>query len=215
MQFHQPVMVRETLQMLAPRPGGIMIDATVGTGGHSLAILPHLLPSGRLIAMDRDAEALAIARQRLAEFAPHVTYVHSNFSEMGRVLNDLHLRHVDGLIADLGMSSVQVDEGARGLSFSRPGPLDMRMDRSQEITAAMLLESASEEDLATMFVTFGEERFARRIARQIVQTRRRQPVQTTTQLAELIWQAVPSGARHGRLHPATRVFQALRMAVND
>ncbi|MBI4596836.1 MAG: 16S rRNA (cytosine(1402)-N(4))-methyltransferase RsmH [Candidatus Omnitrophica bacterium] len=214
-RWHQPVMTREVLELLAPRPGATFVDATVGGGGHSLSLLPHLLPSGRVIAVDRDPHALEIAKKRLIEFEPHVTFVHDNYRHLAAGLRALHVPSVDGIVLDLGMSSLQVDTAERGFSFLQDGPLDMRMDPTQEITAAAIVGESSMEELATLFATLGEERFARPIARRIVEARRAQPFTTTMQLAEMIRQAVPPRARYGRLHPATRVFQALRMAVND
>ena len=165
--------------------------------------------------MDRDREVLAMARRRLAEFEPQVEFAHGNFRDLPRLLKELGLSQVDGVLLDLGMSTFQVDQAERGFSFSKDGPLDMRMDREQEVRAATLVNALSTDELAMMLETLGEERFANRIARQIVQARRAQPIATTTQLARLVADAVPSGARHGRLHPATRTFQALRLAVND
>ena len=213
--WHQPVMTASVLHYLNPRSGSIIVDGTVGTGGHSLAVLPRLLPSGRLVAIDRDREALAMARQRLAEFSPQVEFVHGNFRHLPRMLQRLGLSHVDGVLLDLGMSSLQVEHPERGFSFSREGPLDMRMDREEEATAGALINELSTDEIAMMLETLGEERFAKRIARQIVEQRRAHRITTTSQLARLVADASPPGARHGRLHPATRTFQALRMAVND
>lgn len=212
---HQPVMTGDILRLLAPRAGSVIVDATAGAGGHSAAILPLIAPNGRLIAVDQDADALAQANERLAAFAPNVTFLNANFRALPQLLRELQVSAVDGLIADLGMSSLQVDRDVRGFSFSRTGPLDMRMDRRQELTAEALINESPEDELARVFTTLGEERFARRIARRIVEQRRLQPLKTTTALAEVIWKAAPPAARHGRIHPATRVFQALRMAVND
>ena len=214
-QFHRPAMVSAVLEWLAPRPGAVMVDGTCGTGGHSVAILPSLLPDGRLIAMDRDLQALAVAKPRLIEFEPRVEVRHADFRRLPEVLSDVGLHRVDGVLLDLGMSSLQVDDPERGFSFLREGPLDMRMDSAQPMTAQRLVNEASAQDLALLLRTFGEERYAAQIARRIVSHRREQPLQTTIQLAQLIAGAVPAPARHGRLHPATRTFQALRMAVND
>ena len=213
--WHQPVMSAEVLDLLAPRPGAIIVDATVGTGGHSLSILPRLLPDGRLIAVDRDETALGLARQRLIEFEPQASFIHDNYRNLPQILRQLGVLHVDGLLLDLGMSSLQVDQPERGFSFSREGPLDMRMDARDEQTAEALVNELSADDLALLLSTLGEERFARRIAQRIVQARRARPILTTTQLAHLVAEAVPGRSRHGRLHPATRTFQALRLAVND
>ena len=208
-------MIDEVRHYLAPAPGDVMADGTVGTGGHSLAILPRLLPDGRLVAIDRDQDALDLARQRLTEFDPQVTCVHGNYRDLPTILTELHLPRLDGLLLDLGMSSLQVDRPERGFSFQREGPLDMRMDQQQGKTAETVINQLTADELAMMLETLGEERFARRIARRIVQERRTQPITTTAQLARVVARAVPPSARHGRLHVATRTFQALRMAVND
>lgn len=213
--WHQPVMTAEVLRLLNPRPGAVIVDGTVGTGGHSLLILPHLLPHGTLLAIDRDRGSLELAKRRLAEFEPRVLFRHGNVRDLPAILRDEHLTGVDGLLLDLGMSSLQVDQPERGFSFSNEGPLDMRMDPEQGETAEDLVNSAGVDELQRLFTELGEERYARRIAGRIVQERRRQPICTTTHLARVISDAVPSRARYGRLHPATRVFQALRMAVND
>ena len=213
--WHQPVLGSEVLHYLNPRPGATIVDGTVGTGGHSLMILPRLLPSGQLIAIDRDREALQLARKRLTEFEPQAMFVHGNYRNLPAILKGLSLLRVDGVLLDLGMSSLQVDRAERGFSFLKDGPLDMRMDPAAEATAAALVNELSADELAMVFETLGEERFARRIARGIVDARRAHRLTTTMQLARVVAEAVPPSARHGRLHPATRVFQALRMAVND
>lgn len=213
--WHQPVMVDEVLRYLNPHPGTVIVDATLGTGGHSLAIAPRLLPDGRLIALDRDRQALARARQRLIEFESVVTFVHDDFRNLRRVLEQMELCGVDGVVLDVGMSSVQLDTPERGFSFSYEGPLDMRMDSEQPLTAHTLVNTLSADELASLLERFGEERFAGRIARRIVEERRKGPIATTTQLARLVCAAVPGGSRHRRVHTATRTFQALRIAVND
>ncbi len=205
----------EMLQALAPRAGAIIVDGTLGTGGHSLMILPKLLPDGRLIGLDRDPEALEAATIRLSEFSPRITFLHDNYRRLPEALQSLGLSAADGLLLDLGMSSPQVDRGERGFSFLQDGPLDMRMNPADATTAEALVNTLPADELSAMFETLGEERFARRIARRIAEERRHTPLTTTAQLARLIAQAVPPSARHGRLHPATRTFQALRMAVND
>lgn len=213
--WHQPALPDEVLQYLAPRPGGVIVDGTVGTGGHSAMILPRLLPQGRLLAIDRDPEALALARHRLTEFEPQVTVLHGNYRELPRHLGARGIAGVDGILLDLGMSSLHVERAERGFSFSKEGPLDMRMDPAQDATAASLVNRLTADELSTLLRQFGEERFAARIARRIVEARRAAPITTTTQLARLTLEAVPPAARHGRLHPSTRTFQALRIAVND
>ena len=211
---HTPVLLREVIEWLAPKPNMTIVDCTVGAGGHSAAIVPRLMPEGRLITMDCDEQALEAAKVRLVEFAPNVAYVHRNFRDLPNALAHLHGERVDGLLADLGMSSLQLDNPQRGLSFSREGPLDMRLDSRQPMTAASLIRQSSQRQLVDLFRDYGEERWAERIARRIVETRKRQPLDTTSQLARLVEDAVPRGASR-RLHPATRVFQALRIAVND
>ena len=212
---HQPVLVNDVLEYLAPQPGAVMVDCTVGAGGHSLRLLPRLLPTGRLIAIDRDPEALALARQRLMEFHPQIEFVQGDFRHLSAILARLGLSTVDGVVADLGMSSVQVDRPERGFSFLREGPLDMRMDSTQPTTAASLVNRLPESELAQVIRRYGEERWASRIAKRIVTARRTQPIQTTSQLARIVAEAIPSGHRSYRIHPATRTFQALRIAVND
>ncbi len=211
---HRPVLVREAIEWLAPGPSKTIVDCTAGLGGHGLALLPHLMPSGELIAMECDAEALEQARRRLVEFQPHIRFLHANFRDLSTVLKDAGVPQVHGVLVDLGFSSLQVDTAERGFSFQREGPLDMRMDLRQPLTAAALIHRLSEHDLANLLFTVGEERWSRRIARRIVETRKRQPIRTTTQLARIIDEAVPHRGRP-RIHPATRTFQALRIAVND
>jgi 16S rRNA (cytosine1402-N4)-methyltransferase len=188
------------------------VDCTVGLGGHSLGLLPRLLPDGRLIAMDQDEQALELARRRLAEFAPQVTLVRGNFSRLPEALARLGLERVDGIVADLGIASLHVERAERGFSFTHEGPLDMRMDLGLTTTAAALIQRLPEPELAHLLAVYGQERWARRIAKRIASVRRSQPITTTTQLARLVAEAVPG---RSRIHPATRTFQALRIAVND
>ncbi len=211
---HQAVLIREVLQWLAPRPGMRVVDCTVGGGGHSFAMLPHLVPTGSLLAIDRDAQAIANARERLAAFQSHVTFVQDNFRNLPEMLKRAELLHVDGVVADVGISSLQVDKPARGFSFQREGPLDMRMDQRQTTTAAMLLRRVTEQDLAMLIQRYGEERWAKRIAKAIIHARQQHPIETTAELARIVRVAVPR-AGGLRIHPATRTFQALRIAVND
>lgn len=214
-QWHQPVMLNEVLEFLNLRAGQAVVDATAGTAGHSLAIVPKLLPDGRLIIIDRDEESLMRARERLIEFSSMVFAFHDNYRNLSEILKALHLQRVDAILLDLGMSSPQVDQAERGFSFLKEGPLDMRMDQSQALTAQRWLKAATETEIADAIFNFGEERLSRRIAAAIVRERKQQDITTTKQLAELIVKAYPASARHGRIHPATRTFQALRMVVND
>ena len=203
---HRSVLAQEVLAGLDIQPDGCYLDATVGGGGHSRLILAAD-PSVTLVAIDQDRDALAAAQTRLAEFGERVTFWQGNF----RDYQPGALRF-NGILADLGVSSPQLDRPERGFSFRHPGALDMRMDVTQELTAADLVNHGSERELADIFYHYGEERLSRRIARRIVE---RRPFQTTTDLADAIASSVPGKYRHGRIHPATRVFQALRIAVNQ
>jgi 16S rRNA (cytosine1402-N4)-methyltransferase len=211
---HVPVLTAEVLAFLAPQPGQILVDATVGAGGHARLLAERLGPAGHLIGLDRDETMLALARARLAESHCPVQLVHANFDRLPEVLKHLGIAAVDGVLADLGVCSDQLDDPERGFTFQQPGPLDMRMDATEGEPAAALLRRLSERDLADLFWKYGEERLSRRIARRIVETRRREPMETTEQLAQLVRRSVPR-PRGRQIDPATRVFQALRIAVND
>jgi 16S rRNA (cytosine1402-N4)-methyltransferase len=201
------------VQFLEAAKGGLFVDATTGLGGHSEAVL-EASEAARVIGFDRDLEALEIARERLARFGEGFQVVHDDFRQIVAVLNDKGIEQVDGLVADLGVSSLQFDTPERGFSFRFPEePLDMRMNRSDRLTAAELVATLSEKNLADLIFEFGEERAARRIARQIVTERTRNPIRTIGQLADLVVRVVHRGG-HWRVHPATRTFQALRIAVN-
>jgi 16S rRNA (cytosine1402-N4)-methyltransferase len=204
-------MLDEVLAWLDPRPGGVYVDATIGAGGHAGAILERIAPDGRLIGIDRDATALAVAGQRLARYAAFVTLRHANFTAIRQILADAGVEAVNGIVMDLGASSLQFDAPERGFSFTRPGPLDMRMDQTQNLRAADLINELPEDELADLIYTYGEERFARRIAREIV---RRRPLEATTDLAAAVASAIPRRAWPRSIHPATRTFQALRLATN-
>jgi 16S rRNA (cytosine1402-N4)-methyltransferase len=206
--MHVPVMLGECLDYLTVRPDGIYLDTTAGLGGHTGAIAQRLT-TGFVIANDRDAESLELAKQNTEEWADRIRYQHGTFSDIGSALATQGIRQVDGLLADLGVSRYQLTEPERGFSLMAEGPLDMRQDRTQELTAAQLVNFISEKELADLIYRFGEERRSRRISRAIVRAR---PIHTTQRLAHVIEEAVP---RSSRLHPATQTFQALRMAVND
>lgn len=213
---HEPVLLRETLALLDPRAGELFIDGTVGGGGHSSAILEKITPGGRLVAFDRDSDALAAAKERLAPFDKHVTFVKENFANMREVLRSLGMEAVDGILLDIGVSSYQLDEDERGFSYHADAPLDMRMDRESGQTAADLVNRLGAEELARIFRDFGEELWAKRIADFIVSYRKTKgPVETTGQLVDIIKAAIPARARRRGPHPARRTFQALRIAVND
>jgi len=209
--LHEPVMVAEVLDHLEPSRGGLFVDCTVGLGGHATTLLEH--GASRLIGLDRDPAALAQAREALIGYGDRVELVHSDYRAIADVLDARGIAGVDGVLADLGVSSMQLDAPGRGFSFRRDEPLDMRMDRTTGPTAAELLSSVEENDLADVIFQFGEERFSRRIARAIVTTRRTAPVETTGQLAGIVRRAVP-GRGYQRIDPATRTFQALRIWVN-
>ena len=211
---HTSVMVSELLEHLNVRPGGRYIDCTVGVGGHAAAILQAGEPDCRLLGLDADPEALRIARERLTPFGACVTLVESYFSEVTQVAAEAGFLPADGLICDLGVSSVQLDRPERGFSFRAEGPLDMRFGPSAERTAADIVNSESQEELARILYEYGEERRSRRIARRIVE---RRPFSSTTQLAKAVEQVAGEGrqASRSRVHPATKTFLALRIAVNQ
>jgi 16S rRNA (cytosine1402-N4)-methyltransferase len=201
------------MSFLCPRDSGLYCDATVGVGGHARAIIERSAPNGRVIGIDRDAEVFELARENLAPYGDRVRLVHAPFSQIHSVLEQSDALPLDGCVADLGVSSVQLDQPERGFSFRRTGPLDMRMDRSQKETAADLLQRVDEEELARLLHDMGEERFARRIARAVASEREKGELTTTGALASLVARSVPRRETHK--DPATRVFQALRIAVND
>ena len=208
---HVPVLLREAVEALTVRPGGRYVDCTLGGGGHAEAILEAASPDGELLGIDQDPEALAAARERLAAFGERVTFVEGNFSQVGDLCRERGFAPVQGILFDLGLSSLQLEDESRGLSFQREGPLDMRFSPRQELTAADIVNTYSEEELAALLWRFGEERRSRVVARRLTEQR---PFRTTTQLAKAVEQAVGRRAR-GVIHPATRTFQALRIAVNQ
>lgn len=212
---HIPVLSRQVLELLAPQHGQVVVDATLGGAGHASLIAERLGSNGRLIGLDRDASAISRAYKRLDQIAnkPRFDLVHANFDRLRQTLDELQIDRVDAVLADLGFSSDQMDSAERGLSFQRVGPLDMRLDSSEDQTAADIIASWTERDLADLFYHLGEERHSRRVARKIVAVRDETPITTTTQLADLVRSCVPRSK--GGIDPATRVFQALRIGVND
>ena len=212
--IHCSVLPVETLEFLAPQSDGIYVDGTLGLGGHSEAILKKSSPGGRVIGFDWDAAAIEQSSRRLEQFGDRLTIVRRNFSEIGKGLAEVGIDKVDGILIDIGLSSLQLDMGERGFSFQRDEPLDMRMDLRREITAASILAKCSEEELADIFYYYGEEKQARRIASFIVNERAATPIATSKQLADIIIKAVPRRFHPKRKHVATLVFQALRIAVN-
>jgi len=212
--YHIPVLRDVVVDYLQPRPGSLLVDGTLGGGGHSEALLAALGGSGRLVGIDQDADALREAGRRLGDY-PGFVGVRGNFGDLEGLLDEVGVGQVDGVLLDLGISSRHVDSAERGFSLHRDGPLDMRMDRRAETSAAELLAHLDESGLEAILREYGEERFARRIARRIMWEREREPILTTGRLARIVEQATPAPARHGRIHPATRTFQALRIVVND
>jgi 16S rRNA (cytosine1402-N4)-methyltransferase len=207
--MHLTVLREEALHWLEPKSEGWWADCTVGGGGHTEAILSATGPNGRVLGLDQDVEALARARERLAPFGERVVLVQANFRDLTQVLKEQSIIGLSGVLMDLGVSSFQIDTATRGFSFQKPGPLDMRMDQSQGLTAAEIINHADEKELADIFYTLGEERRSRQLASWIVKQR---PFNSTLELAEAASRVVK---RSGRIHPATRMFQALRIAVND
>lgn len=213
-QTHLPVLLKEVLDYLKPKDGGVYVDGNLGLGGHTEAVLKQSSPSGRVIGFEWDEEAINIAKERLAVYGDRVQFVRQNFARMKEALNDLGVSAVDGVLLDLGVSSLQLDKSGRGFSFKGGEPLDMRMDNQGKYTAADMVNTATKEELADIFYHYGEERQARRIADFIVQERKRKPITTTDHLVDVIKKAVPSRFYPKKIHVATKVFQALRIAVN-
>ena len=210
MDRHPPVMVREVLSILNPKPGGIYVDATFGLGGHAREILNCLDYKGRLFGIDRDEEALEIARERIAD--ERVMIMKGKFSEMKHLLNGAGITEVDGILFDFGVSLVQLRDDARGFSFTSGEPLDMRMDRSQQLKAEDVVNKYPEEELERILREYGEEWFSMKIAREIVAHRKKRRISSCAELAEIVSRVY---RRRGRIHPATKTFQALRIEVND
>ena len=211
---HVPIMVSEVLTLLEPARGGIFVDGTLGGGGHAEAVLSAMPESGRLFGIDRDDEALRAAGARLARFGDRFTAIKGNFFDMKSLLRDRGVDKVDGILLDLGVSSHQLDAAERGFSYKAEAPLDMRMDQSAPLTARTVVNTWSESELKRIFYEYGEEKFSAKIANRIVERRREQPIETTTELAELIKGAIPAKFRNEPQHPARRCFQAIRIAVN-
>lgn len=211
--YHKPVMLEEVIDWLCVRKNGIYVDGTVGGAGHAYEILKAT--GGFLVGIDCDNAALQAAETRLAEFGTRKVLVKANFAELGSVLENLQIKKIDGVLLDLGVSSPQLDQAERGFSFNQPAPLDMRMDRSLKLSAYDVVNSFAQKDLEKIIRTFGEEKMAGRIARAISQKRRLAPLSTTVELASVIASAVPAKLRRLKIHPATRTFQAIRIAVNN
>ena len=214
-EFHHiSVLLDECIEGLCIKPDGIYVDGTLGGAGHSSQIAQRLT-TGRLIGIDRDPVALAAAGKRLEPYKEKVTLVHSNFSEMARVLQDLHISGVDGILLDLGVSSPQLDDGARGFSYMADAPLDMRMNAEDALDAETVVNTWPQEELKRILYTYGEERYAPQIAAAICRKRAQTPIKTTLELVDVIRSAMPAAALREKQHPAKRSFQAIRIAVND
>ena len=211
---HYSVLLQESVDALNIRPDGIYVDGTLGMGGHSEQIAKRLT-TGRLIAIDRDRSALERAGERLKPYAERITFVHGNFRDLPELLHDRGVEQADGMLFDLGVSSPQLDEAERGFSYMTDAPLDMRMDTSESLTAWFVVNKWPEEKLKQILFTYGEERYAPRIAAAIVQRRTASPIDTTGELVEVIRGAMPAAALREKQHPAKRSFQAIRIAVND
>lgn len=208
-------MLEEAVEWLAPRPNGVIVDGTLGGGGHARRILEKSAPDGRLVGFDRDPGAIREARRVLAGFGERVMVIHDNFKNVRNRIAEFGIGRVQGMLLDLGLSSLQLDEPGRGFSFKTDGPLDMRMDPSEGPSAADIVNGYREEELRELLWKWGEERFARKIVGRIVETRRKKKIRSTFELAALVISSVPASYRYGRIHPATRTFQALRIAVNE
>ena len=212
--MHKSVLLKEVLEWLAPAPGMIVVDGTLGAGGHAEAVLERILPGGLLIGFDKDPEALARAKEVLSRFGDRTMILHEDFRNVAKRLKTLQKEKAQGVLLDLGVSSMQLDTPERGFSFKQNGPLDMRMNPEESLTAREIVNRFSEKDLLKILWNYGEERFARRIVERIARERSQRPIETTGELEAIVFQAAPKAYRYGRIHPATRTFQALRIAVN-
>lgn len=216
MEFsHVPVLLEECIDGLNIKPDGIYVDGTLGGAGHSSEICKRLSPNGMLIGIDRDEEALRVSSKRLEEFDCKKAFVHGNYSDIKNILRELDIEEIDGALLDLGVSSYQLDNPERGFSYMSDAALDMRMDRSEGMTAYDIVNEYSKDELYRIIKSYGEERWASRIADFIVKARREKPIETTFELVEIIKAAVPASARRNGPHPAKRTFQAIRIEVND
>lgn len=212
--FHTPVMLKEVLDFLDLKPGKVIVDATTGTGGHSLEIAARIMPAGKLVCIDRDQKSLSVAAERLKDFRETSHFAHGNFIDIPEILKSIGIKKVDGVLFDLGISSFQLEDPERGFSFQYEGPLDMRLDRDSYISAYDLVNNLNEEEISAMLWNFGQERWHNRIAHLLIQERQKSPIATTRQLSNIVIKAIPYKYRHYRIHPATRTFQAVRIAVN-
>ncbi len=211
---HVSVLLNECIENLNIKPDGIYVDGTMGGAGHSLEIVKKLSRKGMLIGIDRDEEALAVAEERLKNFN-NVKYVHDNHDNIDEIIKDLNIKGVDGILLDLGVSSYQIDEKTRGFTYMDEGPLDMRMDKSQKLTAEYIVNNYKEQDLARIIFEYGEEKFSRKIAKNICEYRKNKKIETTGELVKIIEKSIPGKFREKNSHPAKRTFQAIRIEVNN
>lgn len=211
---HVSVLLNESIENLNINPDGIYVDGTMGGAGHSLEIARRLSKKGILIGIDRDEEALEVARERLKEFN-NVRYIHDNHDNIYEIIKELELDGVDGILLDLGVSSYQIDEKTRGFTYMDDGPLDMRMDKSQELTAEYIVNNYKEQELARIIFEYGEEKFSKKIAKNICECRKNKKIETTTELVKIIERSIPGKFREKNSHPAKRTFQAIRIEVNN
>ncbi|MFH1779339.1 MAG: 16S rRNA (cytosine(1402)-N(4))-methyltransferase RsmH [Candidatus Omnitrophota bacterium] len=212
--IHKSVLLKEVIEALKLFPGKIIADATIGLGGHAEAILEKIVPGGKLIGIDKDIEALKIADTNLRRFEGSYILVHDDFKNLKAIFEKVNIEKADGFLCDLGVSSLQLDKAQRGFSIRYDAPLDMRMNTDEELTASYLVNKLSEAELDWILKNYGEERFHKRVAKAIVRERKAESIKTTGRLVEVILRSIPYKGRHGRVHPATRTFQALRIAVN-
>jgi len=212
--LHKPALLEEAIDFLNPAPGKIIVDATIGGAGHAEAIIRRN-PGVKLIGIDRDSESLKVAYERLKKLEGSFKLINKNFKHLKEIIQDLKIGDVDGILFDLGISTIQIETAGRGFSIKNAGPLDMRMDRNENLTAKDLVNTLREDELSHIIKDFGEERFYRRIAKGIVDARKKKKIETTTELAQIVCSSFPYGRRRERIHPATRTFQALRIKVND
>lgn len=211
---HVSVLLNECIENLNIKPDGIYVDGTMGGAGHSLEIVKKLSEKGILIGIDRDEEALAVAEERLKDFN-NVKYVHDNHDNIDDIIKNLNIKGVDGILLDLGVSSYQIDEKTRGFTYMDDGPLDMRMDKSQKLTAEYIVNNYKEQDLARIIFEYGEEKFSRKIAKNICEYRKNKKIETTGELVKIIEKSIPGKFREKNSHPAKRTFQAIRIEVNN
>lgn len=213
-RLHEPVMLKEAIETLRLKDGMVVLDCTLGLGGHALEIIKKIAPKGKLFALDKDGESMSIAKEALKKYSSNCVFIHDDFRNLDTALAPFDDIGFDAVLFDLGVSSYQLENSSRGFSFQEEGPLDMRLDRKSFISAYDLLNNLTEEEIASIIYRFGQDRFSYRIARGIVKERQRVPISSTRQLAELIVKSLPHKFRFKRIHPATRTFQALRIAVN-